>query len=81
MVDPGAFLEVADHQLLHGMVAVIGVEENLVGVAVGDEGVVAPVRPQRCLPARQPGAAHDQPALEYTLEFGARWDARRESNG
>jgi len=67
--DPGwavaescALLEVADGELHHGVAAVVGVQLDGAAGAVGDERVVAPVRPQGGLGVDQTGAAHDQPA-------------------
>jgi hypothetical protein len=55
-------LEVADGELDHGVAAVVGVQRDGGAGAVGDERVVAPVRPEGGLGADQAGAAHDQPA-------------------
>jgi hypothetical protein len=41
----------------------VGVHCHGTAGAVGDEGVVAPVRPEGSLRAGQAGAAHDQPDL------------------
>ncbi len=54
-------LEVADHQLDRGVVAVIDIGDECRDGAVGREGVVAPVGEQLGLRADQAGAAHDQP--------------------
>ena len=43
MVEAGALLEVADRELDLGVAAMIGLHEGERLVAVGDEGVVAPV--------------------------------------
>jgi hypothetical protein len=55
-------LEVGDDLLDDGVVAVLGLDERDVGAAVGDEGEVAPVRPQLGLRAEQARAPDDQPA-------------------
>ena len=44
-----------------GVAAVIGVQLHGAAGPIGDEGVVAPVRPQRGLWAGQAGAAYHQP--------------------
>src|SRR6266545_8061897 len=41
----------------------VGVQADRVTLTVGDQGVVAPVRPQGGLRAGKAGAAHDQPVL------------------
>ena len=54
-------LEVADGKFARGVAAVVGVQVDRAALAVGDEGVVAPVRPQRGLGTKETGAAHNQP--------------------
>jgi hypothetical protein len=44
------------------MRTVEGVDVGRVALEVGDEGEVAPLRPQRRLRSDQSGAAHDEPA-------------------
>jgi hypothetical protein len=55
-------LEVADGEFDHGVAAVVGVQRHRGADPVGDEGVMAPVRPQRRLRADQAGAPDNQPA-------------------
>ena len=62
MVEPGAFLEVADRELDLGVAAVIPLDLRQRLCAVGDEGVVAPVGEQLGLGADKSRAADDQPA-------------------
>jgi hypothetical protein len=57
----GARLEVADRQLTHGMVAVVGVQPGGGPDAVGDEPVVAPGRKQLLLVIQVTDATDDQP--------------------
>jgi len=54
----------------HGVAAVVDVQGDGGAGAVGDEGVVAPVRPQRRLRADQAGAAHDQPTTRLASKRG-----------
>jgi hypothetical protein len=61
VAEPCPLLEVADGKLDHGVAAVVGVQGDGGAGPVGDEGVVAPVGPQRRLGADQAGPAHDQP--------------------
>jgi hypothetical protein len=56
-------LEVADGEFDHGVAAMVGVHRHSGAGAVGDERVVAPVRPQGGLRADQASAADDQPAF------------------
>jgi hypothetical protein len=56
-------LEVADGEFDHGVAAMVGVHRHGGAGAVGDERVVAPVRPQGGLRADQASAADDQPAF------------------
>jgi hypothetical protein len=63
-------LEVADGELDHGVAAVVGVQRDGGAGAVGDERVVAPVRPRGGLGADQAGAAHDQPAACLAPQSG-----------
>jgi hypothetical protein len=59
----GTVLEVADSQLTDRVAAMIGVQLHRAAGAVGDEAVVAPVRPQTGLRADKAAAAHDQAIL------------------
>ena len=61
VVPAGAFFEVADSQLDHCVVAVIGVEEHGGAGPVGDKSVMAPLGPPPSLVADRAGAAHDEP--------------------
>ena len=54
--------EVGDDLLDNGVVAVLGLDERDLLVAVGDEAEVPPVGPQLGLRAEQAGAPDDQPA-------------------
>jgi hypothetical protein len=62
VAQPGAVLEVTNGQFIHGVAAVVGVQVDRAAVAVGDEGVVAPVRPQGGLGTNKLATAHDWPA-------------------
>src|ERR1700733_5722758 len=53
--------EVADRELDDGVLAVLSLHDLQRLGAVGDEREIPPVRPQLCLWADEPGAAHDQP--------------------
>src|ERR1700733_13635471 len=53
--------EVADRELDDGVLAVLSLHDLQRLGAVGDERKIPPVRPQLCLWADEPGAAHDQP--------------------
>ena len=67
--ETGAFFEVADGELDHGVLAVEGVDGDGVAGQVGEEPEVPPVGPQGGLGgAGQSGAAHDQtPAVVDAL--------------
>ncbi len=43
MLQPGAFFEVTDVELDHGVVAVEGIQADGVAVQIGEEGEVTPV--------------------------------------
>ncbi len=61
MLQAGALLQVADGELDHGVVAVEHIDLDGVADQIGEEGEMAPVRPQRSLAAvGQAGAAHDE---------------------
>ena len=61
-------LEVADHKLDRGVVAMIDIGDEHRRGAVGRERVVAPVGEQLGLGTEEAGAAHDQPeALQLDL--------------
>ena len=60
MVEPRALFEVTDRELDQGVAAMLGLDERQLFVAVGDEGVVAPVGKQGGLGADEAGAAHDE---------------------
>jgi hypothetical protein len=62
VVESGALLEVADRELDLRVAAVIGLDLRERLRAVGDEGVLAPVRKQLCLGADEPRAADDESA-------------------
>jgi hypothetical protein len=68
VAQPGAVFEVADGELHGGVAAVVSGQVDGGALAVGGEGVVAPVRPQSGLLADQAGAAHDQPAAGLTAK-------------
>ncbi len=61
MLEPGTFFEIADVELDHGMGAVEGVHAGGVSGQIGEEAVMAPLRPQTSLGrVGETGAAHDQ---------------------
>ena len=77
--------EVGDHLLDDGVLAMLGLDERDLLVAVGDQAEVAPVGPQLGLRADKPGPSDDQPPLavdglgdlRLTLRRGSRSAARR----
>ena len=58
---PRSVLQVPDGQLDHGVMAMVGIEEDGGPLPIGDEGVMSPRGEEFGLLADQPGAPDDQP--------------------
>lgn len=67
---PGAFFEVSDGQLDHGMATMFFVQGDGGALPVGDERVVTPRREQLGLLADQAGAARDRAIVVAMGDFG-----------
>jgi hypothetical protein len=75
-VTQGAVFVVSDRELDDGVLSMLVLDEGELVGAVGEEGVVSPVGPERRLLTDKPRAPHDQAPLAE-LCFGDLGDARR----
>ncbi len=62
MLESGPFFEVSDGEFDSGVLTVKGIDVDGVAFEIGDEGEVAPLRPQGGLATNEAGASHDEPA-------------------